>query len=92
MNIQSDARTLTGHWDLPRLWLYSHGPPLLGTDGLRGRQPLHFGDGCGNATPGGICSRKAELRRLTSWRHDSLEAGAPALRPHPYNARAKQLT
>jgi iron complex transport system ATP-binding protein len=30
MNIQSDARTLTDHWGLPRLWLYRQGAPLRG--------------------------------------------------------------
>ncbi len=30
MNIQSDTRTLTDHWGLPRLWLYRQGPPLHG--------------------------------------------------------------
>ena len=30
MNIQSNARTLTDHWGLPRLWLYRQGAPLRG--------------------------------------------------------------
>src|SRR3954466_10949149 len=30
MNIESNARTLTDHWGLPRLWLYRQGPPLRG--------------------------------------------------------------
>src|SRR4051794_9641408 len=30
MNIESNARTLTDHWGLPRLWLYRQGAPLRG--------------------------------------------------------------
>jgi hypothetical protein len=30
MNIQTDTRTLTDHWGLPRLWLYRQGRPLRG--------------------------------------------------------------
>jgi hypothetical protein len=30
MNIESDTRTLTHHWGLPRLWLYRQGRPLHG--------------------------------------------------------------
>src|SRR4051812_14747813 len=30
VNIQSDTRTLTDHWGLPRLWLYRQAPPLSG--------------------------------------------------------------
>src|SRR3954451_3961378 len=30
MNIESNARTLTDHWGLPRLWLYRQGAPPRG--------------------------------------------------------------